>query len=79
MESLCMLVSSKSTQTQLIIQYTFEGFLSPFILSALPKETGYINTPYGKWNQSQHHIVFLSYAISQYDMLKFFADEHCNS
>lgn len=74
-----MLVSSKSIQTQLIIQYTSEGFLSPFILSAFPKETGYINTPYGKRNQSQHHIVFLSYAISQYDMLKFFADEHCNS
>ena len=53
-----MVVSSKSIQTQLIIQYTFEGSLSPFILNALPKETGYINTPYGKWNQSQHHIVF---------------------
>ena len=32
--------------------------LYPLTLSALPKETGYINTPYGKWNQSQHHIVF---------------------
>ena len=53
-----MVVSSKSIQTQMIIQYTFEGFLSPFILSTLPKETGYTNTPYGRWNQSQHHIVF---------------------
>lgn len=31
-----------------------------FLLSSLlhsPKEKGYVNTPYGKWNQSQHPIV----------------------
>lgn len=59
-ESLCMVVSSKSIQTQMIIQYALEGFLSPIILSAFPKETEYINTPYHKWNQSQHppHCIF---------------------
>lgn len=30
----------------------FRRFLSPIILSAFPKETGYINTPYHKWSQA---------------------------
>lgn len=79
MESLSMMVSSKYIQAQMIIQYTLEGFLSPFIL-------GYILQ--GK-NISTHHMVnrishsttlyLLSDALSQYDMLKSFSDEHYNS
>lgn len=41
----------------MIIQYTSEGSHSLSILRALSKETGYVNTPYGKWNQPQHHTV----------------------